>query len=343
MESDNSYDNIDKNFDIVVKLLEPVKPLGEEGSKFYLWKLDLIDILEAFKLPEKIKKRIILSKISDKYYRTCHQLYYVEENLTAVEFLDEIEELLGYDQLSHKNIDLIKKMKIGEKSIEEYNKEFLDLVLEIKPELRPQEKRLILYYIKGLNEKHKDILMNFIINFKSDQSLSQIMKFVLKHKNAYNDILDFDYDDKVTSVLINSDVFEQNTTLDELENIDISEDDATLYNLRFNSLLEKLQSEYRPDEQRLIYLYKKGIKENRILFLKVGYKKFETVKALMDYTLESYKQLEEYGALDDKDNIQNEEYQNYRNQFNTRTRGNDYQRANRNDSRRGKNKNRNYY
>ncbi|OUM60328.1 hypothetical protein PIROE2DRAFT_63221 [Piromyces sp. E2] len=306
MNLDNS--TIDTSLDIILKLLEPIVPLGDKGSKFYLWKLDLIDILGSFKLPERIKKRLILSKISKRYYKTCHQLYYMESDLTTVQFLDEIEEILGFDQLSHKNIDLIKKIYMGGKSIEQYNQEFMDLVFEIKPEFRPPEKRLMKYYIKGFNEEYGEKFMRYIVNYKPEESLNSFMKFILKHKNAYNDIMNIEMKSEINkSNWIDSDVIEQNTILDELEDIGISEDDVKLYNLRFNSLLEKLNDDYRPDEQRLIYLYKKGIKENHVLFSYIKYTKANTVKELMEITLENYEFLDRVGAFDEKNNLQEEE------------------------------------
>jgi len=279
----NSYYDFKK----VTELANNVYPLGDKRTRFYRWKRALLDIMEGYPLTDKEKKLIILSRIDECYRTLCEDIYFEDRKMDYVTFIDRIEERLGYNQLSNKNINKLKFIRMGEEeSLLHYNQTFNDLVQEIKPEYRPPEQRLIAFYIQGLKEQ-KEVLFDYMF-LREFKDLSEAMSVALHLHSAYRNMtsVNLEWLDKLDILHGDESDVQSELHLNELEIIDIGEDSVQQYNSRINELINGIKPQDKPTEKRLIYLYMNGLKRNREkVFRGVVFKEFKKLKDVMSFAL----------------------------------------------------------
>jgi len=82
------------------------------------------------------------------------------------------------DKISYISSEKLERIKIGKRTIRDYNLVFNDLLKEIKPNDKPTEARQIIYYIKGLKEKQNIYSLMILKKFDSlKQAMEQALKF----------------------------------------------------------------------------------------------------------------------------------------------------------------------
>jgi len=173
----------ESGFSKALKMAEKIYPLGHEKTSFSMWKEDILDIIEDYELKEKEKKRIVLASISDKYKDKCHHIYHSDRTLKNEDFIEKIKTSLGFDNISTLSLKKLQNIKIGNKSIIDYNMKFSLLLKDVEDDERPVEKCIIRMYIEGL--KGKKIQEYLIV--KDPKTLEEAMKFAQKLQKGFSE------------------------------------------------------------------------------------------------------------------------------------------------------------
>jgi len=118
-----------------------------------MWRSDFLDITEDYTLSEKEKKRIVLSCISDKYKDMCHHLYHNDKNLKTEEFIDKIKNSLDFDNMSSQCLRKLQNIRVGNRTVNDYNMQFSLLLREVEEDVKPSEKVTLRMYIDGFKGK----------------------------------------------------------------------------------------------------------------------------------------------------------------------------------------------
>jgi len=292
----NSYYEYKK----VTMMLSDIIPLGDDRTKFYRWKRTIIDIVDQSNLFEKEKKRIILSKIQEEYRDSCEDLYFEDPNMTAVAFINKIERLLGYNQLSNVNINKLKRIQIGKKSVRNYNRVFNDLVQEIKPEYMPSESRLILFYVQGLRG-NKEELFDFMF-LREFKNLKEAMDVALDLEATYSNMTSIDIErlESIDILQCDEEDIQSEVNLNKLECLDIGNHSVKEYNLTIIQIINGIKKEDIPNERRLIYLYMNGVKSREKVFKGIVFKEFKTLNDVMSFALKLDSSFISYGLYPDE-------------------------------------------
>jgi len=174
-------------FQKAFKMAEKIFPLGSEKTSFSMWKNDVMDIIEDYELTEKEKKRVVLSCIDDKYRDRCHQVYHNNKNVKIEEFLEKIKRALGFDNISLRSLKKLQNLKIGNKSVNDYNNIFTLLLNDIETDDKPSDKTLLRMYIEGFKGRK---LQEYLI-IKDLKKLEDAMNFAEKLEKGF-----LDYDDE---------------------------------------------------------------------------------------------------------------------------------------------------
>jgi len=281
-------------------MLEDVLPLGDERTKFYRWKRTMMDILAlSSSLTEKEKIRMVLSKIQESYRDTCEDVYFEDTTVTADHFMDKVDKRLGYNQLSNGNIEKLKKIKVGQSPIQQYNRRFNDLVQEIKPDYRPPEPRLISFYVQGLRGNKEDLFdFMFLREFKN---LEEAMSVALDLEAVANDMTSVNMERLESIDILRCDEgdIQSEINLNKLECLDIGSHSVKEYNAIILHLLHGIKKEDKPKEKRLIYLYMNGVKSREKVFKGIVFKEFKTLNEVMSFALKLDSSNISYGLYPD--------------------------------------------
>lgn len=77
-------------------------------------------------------------------------IYHSNKSLNNEEFIEKIKVSLGFDNMSVINLKKLQNIRIGNKSIIDYNMKFSLLLKEIEKDDKPSDKSVIGMYIDGL-------------------------------------------------------------------------------------------------------------------------------------------------------------------------------------------------
>jgi len=185
----------ESGFSKALKMAEKMYHLGHEKTSFSMWKEVILDIIEDYELTEKEKKRIVLASISDKYKDKCHHIYHSDKSLKYEDFIEKIKTELGFDNISTLSLKKLQNIKIGNKSVIDYNMKFSLLLKDVEEDERPSDKGTIRMYIDGFKGNR---LQEYLI-VKDPQTLDEAMKFAQKLQKGF-----LEYEDSTSSKSTNN-------------------------------------------------------------------------------------------------------------------------------------------
>ncbi|OUM57665.1 hypothetical protein PIROE2DRAFT_64870 [Piromyces sp. E2] len=173
------------NFTTACKFIENIKPFGPNSKNFSRWRKSIKQIVETFKLTDNKDKLAVLKAVDSQYFEYCMTAVSECKDKTLDEFLDHIKIHYGFDILSDQSLNELESIKIGKRSINEYNQKVRDLLEEIDPNSKPSEQRLLYYYIKGL----EGIKIHEYLILKKPKKLEDAMNYA---EETYKDFSRFD-------------------------------------------------------------------------------------------------------------------------------------------------------
>jgi len=168
-----------------------------------------------------------------------------------------------------KILENIKPLGPNSKNFTKWKKSIMQVVDTFK--LKDNEDKLAV--LKTVDKQYFDYCMTSISDYR-DKTLEEYLEHIKVHY-GFDSLSD--------------------QSLNELESIKIGKNTISEYNQRFKDLLEEINTESKPSEQRLLYCYIKGLESKKIheyLILK----KPKKLEEAMKYAEETFKEFSRFDA-----------------------------------------------